>query len=51
MEWAFLGIVAGGVGILWKIYDSLNQLNVKIAVVITRMDSHEDRISKLESRK
>ena len=29
---------------------SINQLNIKLAVVIERQDSHEHRISKLEDK-
>lgn len=50
MQWAFLAILAGGVGILWKMYESLNELNIKMAVVITQMNAHEVRIQKLEYR-
>jgi hypothetical protein len=50
VEWAFLGVVSGGVYVLWRIHDSLNELNVKVAVVISQMESHERRISDLEDR-
>jgi hypothetical protein len=31
-----------------KLTDSVNELNTKIAVVVTRVDSHEHRLNKLE---
>jgi hypothetical protein len=49
-DWAFLGVLTGGVYILWQIKTSVDELNVKIAVVINRTDSHEKRIEKLEEK-
>lgn len=35
---------------LQKMADSVEELNVKVAIVIERTDHHEKRISKLEER-
>ena len=55
MEWAFLGVVTGGVYILWQMKESLTNLNTKIKVLITQheqsrkdIDDHEERIRSLE---
>ena len=55
MEWAFLGVVTGGVYILWQMKESLTNLNTKIEVLITQheqsrkdIDDHEERIRSLE---
>lgn len=55
MEWAFLGVVTGGVYILWQMKESLTHLNTKIEVLITQheqsrkdIDDHEERIRSLE---
>ena len=58
IEWAFLGIVASGVGVLWQMKESVNQLNTKIEViVVTQMQTvkevsdHEMRIRLIEKNK
>lgn len=55
VQWGFLGLVSGGVFILWQMKESMNNLNTKIEVLITQheearkdIDDHEDRIRKLE---
>ncbi len=60
MEWqevasyifGFMGVaIAGWVArSIDKMRDSVEHLNVQIAVVISRTDSHEQRISKLEDK-
>lgn len=47
-DWVLLGLLSGGVYILWQLKDSVQQLNVQIAVVIERMNNHEKRLEKLE---
>lgn len=47
-DWALLGLMTCGVYILWDLKGSIDKLNVKIAVVIERMNNHEKRIDKLE---
>ncbi len=56
-EWAFLGIVASGVGVLWQMKESVNQLNTKIEViVVTQMQTvkevsdHEMRLRVIEKK-
>lgn len=58
VSWAFLGLVGGGVAILWQMKEGLNSLNTKIAVLIEQhdkarkdIDDHEDRIRELEHNK
>lgn len=48
-DWAFLGLLSGGVYILYALKNSVDQLNISIAVVIERMNNHEKRIDKLEA--
>ena len=55
IEWAFLGVVTGGVYVLWQIKGSVEKLNIKIAVLVTEhtqaketIDDHESRIRDLE---
>lgn len=43
--WGFQGLIT--ISALW-IAKSVSDLNVKIAVVIEKLDSHEKRIEKLE---
>ncbi len=47
-DWVFLGLLSGGVWILYALKGSVDQLNVQIAVVIERMNNHENRLDKLE---
>jgi hypothetical protein len=47
-EWAFLTVITGGVGIMWGLKKSVEELNIKIAVIIEKIDTHEKRISRLE---
>lgn len=49
-DWTLLGLLTGGVYILWQLKASVDQLNVQIAVVIERMNNHEKRIEKLEDK-
>lgn len=49
-DWAFLGVLSSGVYILWGIKSSVDELNIKIAVVVSRIDTHEKRIEKLEEK-
>jgi pyrimidine operon attenuation protein/uracil phosphoribosyltransferase len=56
LEWAFLGVVTGGVYILWQMKESVNHLNSKIEVLIVQhemarkdLDDHEIRLRELES--
>jgi len=48
-EWVFLGLLAGGVGILYTLKQSVEELNIKMAVIIERMSNHEKRIENLET--
>lgn len=49
-EWAFLGMLSGGVIILWQMKNEMSELNTKIALIIQRTDNHEKRIEKLEEK-
>ena len=53
-DWIIKGIISGslvfGVSILGKIYLTMQELNVKLAVVIEKVTNHEKRIEKLESK-
>jgi len=50
VEWVFYGLIGGcavyGVAILSKMNESIQDLNVKIAVVIEKTGSHEKRLDK-----
>jgi len=50
MEWAFLGMLAGGVTILWQMKNSMQEMNVKLAVILERIDGHEKRLTRLEEK-
>ena len=49
-EWCFLGIVSAGVGILYQMKSSMNDLNVKLAVFVERFEHHQEKLEKLEDR-
>lgn len=53
-DWAFLGILSGGICagcyILWELKKSVDALNIQIAIIIERTDNHEKRIEKLEEK-
>lgn len=58
IEWAFFGIVSGGVFILWQMKESVNSLNSKLEVYIvkqnhtdTKVEDHEVRIRDLETNR
>jgi len=50
VSWCFYGLIGGcavyGVAILAKMNESIQDLNVKIAVVIEKTGSHEKRLDK-----
>lgn len=57
VEWAFLGVVGGGVYILWQMKESIAHLNGKIDVILEKhnqaredIDDHEARLRGLERR-
>lgn len=47
-DWVLLGLLGGGVYILYEMKKSVDKLNISIAVVISRMNNHEKRLDKLE---
>jgi hypothetical protein len=49
-DWAFLTVITGGVGIMWGLKKSVEELNIKIAVIIEKIDTHEKRITHLEGK-
>jgi hypothetical protein len=50
-DWAFLGLLSCGIVILNSMRISVNALNVKIAVVIEKLNNHEKRLDRLEEVK
>jgi hypothetical protein len=57
IEWAFLGLVSGGIYILYQMKESMSSLNEKIGVLIVQheqarkdLDDHEERIRDLEKQ-
>jgi hypothetical protein len=54
IEWCFLGILSAssvyGVKVLASLNNSIQDLNVKIAVVIEKVSSHEKRLDKHEEQ-
>lgn len=52
LDWAFKAIGLGAAAMIVRemrwIRESIQQLNVRVAVVIEKTDNHEKRISKLE---
>lgn len=51
VEWVFLGVLSGGVYILWLMSQSLSDLNTKIAILLEKqeqqgkiLEDHEERI-------
>jgi len=44
MQWSFLGIVSGGVIILWQMKSSMNDLNTKIEVFVERLGHHQEKL-------
>jgi hypothetical protein len=50
IQWAFLGLITAGVGILYQMKASMNDLNTKLAVFVERLSHHETRLEKLDKR-
>lgn len=54
IEWAFYGIVGGSsvylVSIISGIKESIDKLNVNMAIIIEKTSNHERRIEKLEDK-
>ena len=54
MDWAFKaitsGALTGAVYILWGLKNSVEQLNIKVAVIIERVEHHEKRLDRLEEK-
>lgn len=55
MDWAFKAMTSGAltcaVYILWGLKNSVESLNVKVAVIIDRVEHHEKRLDRLEEHK
>lgn len=49
-DWVFLGLLSGGVGILYSLKNGIEALNIKMAVIIERTSNHEKRIENLENK-
>lgn len=54
VNWGFCGLLAfcalSAVKILGKLYDSVNRLSERVAVIVERTEMHEHRISVLEDK-
>jgi len=54
-RWVFYGLMGGvctyGVYILGKLQDSVEKLNINVAIVVERTENHEKRLDRLESTK
>ena len=54
VEWAFYGIISlsaiYGMRIMGDMRDSIEQLNIQMAVIISRHDQQEREIERLENR-
>ena len=50
MQWCFLGLVSAGVAILYRMKDSMNELNTKLAVFVERLEHHQEKLERLEIR-
>jgi hypothetical protein len=50
IQWAFLGVISGGVAILYAMKGTMNELNVKLAVFVERLEHHGELIDKIELR-
>ncbi len=55
MQWAFLGIISGGVVAMFQLKNSVQQLNDRVLILVEKtiwhekeLEKHEMRISKLE---
>lgn len=52
INWAFQALAIGAAGIaiseIRRTRDSIEKLNINVAVVITKTDNHEQRITRLE---
>jgi pyrimidine operon attenuation protein/uracil phosphoribosyltransferase len=44
VEWAFLGVVTGGVYILWQMKESLSQLNTELKVILVKQEHQRDML-------
>lgn len=50
IQWAFLGVVTGGVWVLYQMKGSMNELNIKLAVFVERLEHHQEKIDGMELR-
>ena len=50
VQWAFLGLVSGGVFIMWQLKESVSSLNGKIEVLIVQHEQAKNDISDHETR-
>lgn len=50
MQWAFLGSITGLVWILWEIKKSVEKLNVKIAIIVERIENQQEKLSEHHER-
>jgi hypothetical protein len=55
VEWSFLGGLSGlfayAVYILGQMSTSVHELNIKLAVILEKVDGHEKRLDRLENNK
>jgi len=50
IQWAFLGVVTGGVWILYQMKSSMNELNTNLAVIVERLEHHQEKLQGIEVR-
>jgi hypothetical protein len=50
-DWVALGLLTCGVYIFWALKQSVDLLNIQMAVMIEKISGHETRITKLEDKK
>lgn len=50
IQWSFLGIVTAGVGILYQMKGSMNNLNTKLAVFVERLQNHQEKLNDFSIR-
>jgi hypothetical protein len=49
-DWMTLGLLSGGVYVLYSLKASVEELNTRVAVIIEKISHHERRIEHLEDR-
>jgi len=50
IEWCFLGVISGGVVVLWQVKETISGLNTRIEILIEKHEHHRDTIEDHELR-